>query len=150
MVWSLPGSWTTGLPLDFIELCIFSYERTSQPTIGKFYCSIDSRLLAKWSRPDNIHRFVDGIATFNRVSEQLMVYDAPPIRSMRLQLKMCTETVESLNSECTELKTNFQQSRTELQTTKATLGEITFKNTALQASKSSKVLKKGYKNLTAH
>ena len=106
----------------------------SKTTIGKFYCSIDSRLDAKGCRPDNIHRFVDIIVRSNRISDQAMLYDAQPtcIRSMCSQLKKCTENLESLNSECTEIKQNFQQTRNELKTSKAALREMTSENTALK------------------
>ena len=61
-----------------------------------------------------------------------MLDDAQPIRSMCSQLKKCSENLESLTSECTELKHNFQQTRNELKTCKAALREMTSENTVLE------------------
>ena len=76
--------------------------KASKSTIGKLYSSIDSRLHAKGCRPDNCYRFVDAIVRSNRISDQAMVYDTQPIRSMSSHLKKCTENLESLNLECTK------------------------------------------------
>ena len=78
--------------------------KSSKTAIGKLYCSIDSNLQEKGSRPDNIYRFVERIVSSKRHSEERMPYDTQRAESMPVQLKKCTSQLEELNSECTELK----------------------------------------------
>lgn len=108
--------------------CLFCYIGL-ETVIGKLYCWIDSR---KGCRPDIINRFVVGIISSNRNSDQPMAYDAQPISSISSQLKMCTENVGSLNFKCTELKNIFQRTWHELKTSNVALRDITSENTALK------------------
>ena len=71
--------------------------------IGRFYIAIDCNIKEKGSRPDNVFRYVDNIASSKRQSDEPMVYNIPGVKEMSSQLKKCSEKLEEVNMECTEL-----------------------------------------------
>ena len=105
--------------------------KATKTAIGKLYCGIDVNLKEKGSRPDNIHRFVERIISSERHSEELMLYDTQPAKSMSIHLKKCSDQLEMLNSECTELRSKFEKTKSQLRSTKSALRDITNQNTVL-------------------
>ena len=99
--------------------------------LSKLYCGIDSNLKEKGSRPDNIYRFVETIISSQRFSEELLVYDTQPIRSMSLKMTKFSEQLEILNTECTEVRGKFENTRSQLKSSKIALQDITNQNTLL-------------------
>lgn len=113
--------------------------RSTKTVIGKLYCSIDSHLKEKGGRPDNIHQFVERIVSSQCHSEELMKYDNQQAKSMSKQLSKCSEQLEILNLECTELKSNYEKAKGQLRSTKTALRDITNQNSILvQRLKSSR------------
>ena len=99
--------------------------------IGKLYCGIDSHLKEKGGRPDNIYRFVERIVLSQHHSEELMLYDTQRTKSLSIHLRKCSEQLEMLNSECTELRSKFEKSKSQLRSTKTALCDITNQNSVL-------------------
>ena len=97
--------------------------------IGKFYIAIDNNLKEKGGRPDNVYRFIEGVANSKQQPDKPMVYGKDhhqsEVKDMTLQLKQCTRQLEELNSECVELKARFKTSRDQLEASKLTLRDIT-------------------------
>ena len=85
----------------------------------------------KGSRPDNIYWFVERIISSDRHSEELMLYDAQPAKSMSIHLKKCSDQLEMLNSECTEIRSKFEKTKSQLRSTKSALRDVTNQNTVL-------------------
>ena len=131
-VWSLSGRIPTIGFYRALHLYLKQhFKATTKTSIGKFYCSIDVNLKEKGSRPDNIYRFVERIISSDRHSEDLMMYDTQPAKSMSIHLKKCSDQLEMLNSECTELKSKFEKTRSQLRSTKSALRDVTNQNTVL-------------------
>ncbi len=103
----------------------------TKTTIGKLYFGIDSNLKEKESRPDNAYRFVERIISSSRNSEERMLYNTYPIKSMISQAKKCIDELETLNAGCVELKTKLKKTKTQLKSTRHALQDVTNSNTAL-------------------
>lgn len=129
-VWSLTGIPTIGF-YRTLHHYLKKHFKATKTTIGKLYCGIDSNLKEKGGRLDNIYRFVETIISSQRFSEELMVYDTQPIRSISLKMKKCSEQLETLNTECTELRSKFEKTRSQLKSTKTALRDITNQNIVL-------------------
>ena len=86
----------------------------------------------KGSRPDNVFRYVDNIASSKRQSDEPMVYNIHGVKEMSSQLKKCSEKLEEVNMECTELRWRFEISRNQLKTAKLTLCGITDEKLSLK------------------
>ena len=130
-VWSLCGKIPTIGFYRGLHHYLKQHFKATKTLIGKLYSGIDSNLKEKGSRPDNIYRFVERIVSSQRHSEELMPYDTQQVKSMSIDLKKCSEQVEMLNSECTELRGKFEKTRSHLRSTKTALGDITNQNTVL-------------------
>ena len=100
--------------------------------IGKFYATIDHNFQEKGSSPHNIYRFVETIAVSKRHSDEPMVCNIPVIKDIKLQLKECSEQINELHAECTELRQQFKISRNQLRSAKVALQDITNKNQNLR------------------
>ena len=125
-VWSLSGRIPTIGFYRALHLYLKQhFKATTKTSIGKLYCSIDINLKEKGSRPDNIYRFVERIISSDHHSEDLMMYDTQPAKSMSIHLKKCSDQLEMLNSECTELKSKFEKTRSQLRSTKSALRDVT-------------------------
>lgn len=106
--------------------------RITKVLIGRFYCTMDSNLQEKGSRPDNVYRYIDNIACSKRQSDEPMVYNIQGMNKMSSQLKKCSEKLEELNTECTELRQRFEMSRNQLKAAKLTLHAIADENVNLK------------------
>ena len=106
--WSLSGRIPTIGFYRALHLYLKQHFKATKTSIGKLYCAIDVNLKEKGSRPDNIYRFVERIISSDCHSEELMLYDAQPAKSMSIHLK-CSDQLEMLNSECTELRSLRRQ-----------------------------------------
>lgn len=138
-VWSLSGRIPTIGFYRALYLYLKQHFKATKTSIGKLYCGIDANLKEKGSRPDNIYRFVERIVSSDRHSEDLMMYDTQPVKSMSIHLKKCSDQLEMLNSECTELKSRFEKTKSQLRSTKSALRDVTNQNTVLnQRLKSAK------------
>ena len=60
-----------------------------------------------------------------------MKYNNQQVKSMSKQLSECSEKLELLNLECTELRTSYEEARGQLKNTKAALRDITNQNSIL-------------------
>ena len=100
--------------------------------MGRFYIAIDCNLREKGSRPDNVYRYVDNIARSKLQSDEPMVYNIQGIKEMSSQLRKCSEKLEDLNAECTELREQFEVSRKQLQTAQLALRGVTDANLGLK------------------
>ena len=100
--------------------------------IGRFYIAIDCNLKEKGSRPDNVYRYIDNIASSKRQSDEPMVYNIQDVKEMSSQLKKCSEKVEELNVECNELRQWFKVTKSQLETVELALRSITDENLSLQ------------------
>ena len=60
-----------------------------------------------------------------------MLYDAQPAKSMSIHLKKCSDQLEMLNSECTEIISKFEKTKSQLRSTKSALRDVTNQNTVL-------------------
>ena len=60
-----------------------------------------------------------------------MLYDLQPAKSMRVHLNKCSDRLEELNEECTELKSKFENTKHQLRSTKSTLRDVTSRNIVL-------------------
>lgn len=130
-IWNLSGRIPTIGFYRALHHYLKQHFKASKTAVGKLYCCIDENLKEKGSRPDNIHRFVERIVSSERCSEELMLYDTQPARSMSLHLKKCSDQVAMLNSECGELKSKFEKTKTQLRNAKSALRDITNQNAVL-------------------
>lgn len=130
-VWNLSGRIPTIGFYRALHVYLKQHFKVTKTAIGKLYCSIDSNLKEKGGRPDNTYRFVERIVSSQHYSEELMLYDTQPAKHMSARLKKCSEQVEVLNSECTELRSKFENTESQLRSTKSTLRDITNENTVL-------------------
>ena len=130
-VWSLSGRIPTLGFYRALHLYLKQHFKATKTSIGKLYCGIDVNIKEKGSRPDNIYRFVERIISSDHHSEELMVYDTQPAKSMSIHLKKCSDQLEMLNSECTELRSKFEETKSQLRSTKSALRDVTNHNTVL-------------------
>lgn len=130
-VWSLSGRIPTIGFYRALHHYLKQHFKATKTVIGKLYCGIDSNLKEKGSRPDNIYRFVESVISSWRHSKELMLYDIQPAKSMSIHLNKCSEQLEMLNLECTELRNKFEKTKSQLRSTKAALRDITNRNTVL-------------------
>lgn len=130
-VWSLCGRIPTIGFYRALHVYLKQNFKATKTSIGTLYCGIDVNLKEKGSRPDNIYRFVERIISSARHSEELMMYDTQPAKSMSIHLKKCSDQLEKLNSECTELRSKFEKTKSQLRSTKSALRDITNQNTVL-------------------
>lgn len=106
--------------------------RITKVLIGRFYIATDYNLQEKGSRPDNVYRYIDNIACSKRQSDEPMVYNIQGVKQMSSQLRECSEKLEELNVECSQLKQRFEISRNQLKTAKLALRAITNENLSLK------------------
>ena len=106
--------------------------RITKVLIGRFYIAVDCKLKEKGSRPDNVYRYIDNITRSKRQSDEPMVYNIQGVKEMGSQLKKCSEKLEELNAECTELRQRFEISRSQLKTAKLALRATTDENLSLK------------------
>ena len=125
------GSSSGRIPTIGFYRALHHYLKQQFKATGKFYCGIDSNLKEKGSRPDNIYRFVERVISSRRHSEELMLYNTQPTKSMSIHLKKCSEQLEILNLEYTELRSKFEKTKSQLRSTKFALRDITHQNTVL-------------------
>ncbi len=85
--------------------------KVSKRQIAVFYMSIDTKLRAKGSRPDNIYRFIDNLS--KNPSDQVMYYGTQERRVIQLKSDAvrCTQKLEKMTSEYMELKKQFEESK---------------------------------------
>ena len=130
-VWSLGDKIPTIGFYRALHYYLKQHFKVTKTAIGKLYCGIDLNLKEKGSRPDNIYRFVERVISSQRHSEELMLYDTQPAKSMSVHLKKCSEQVEMLNLQCAELRSKFEKTKSQLRSTKSALRDITNQNTVL-------------------
>lgn len=106
--------------------------RSTKVLIGRFYATIDRNFREKGSRPDNIYRFVERIVASKRQSDEPMVYNIQVIKEIKSQLKKCSEQIDELHAECTELRQKFEISRNQLRCAKLALHDTTNENQSLK------------------
>ena len=118
--------------LVFIERYTPTQKKQPQVTkvaIGKFYIAIDSNFKEKGSRPDNVYRCIERISKSQQQSDKPMVYVkdlyCKEVKDITSQLKQCNEQLIELNTECSELKQQFKDSRDQLGAFKLALRDIT-------------------------
>ena len=79
--------------------------RTCKIAIGKFYIAIDTNLLRKGSRPDNVYRFIENISqSQSDQSHQLMnygniqerVWRRQELKEMKSEVDACNQKVEQM------------------------------------------------------
>ena len=75
--------------------------------IGKFYIEIDRNFAEKRGRADNVYRYVERCLKSNQPPDQLMIYGREnhlsEIKTLQSSTKHCTEQVQNLSMEVTEL-----------------------------------------------
>lgn len=79
-----------------------------------------------------MYRYIDNIVTSKRQSDEAMVYSIQGVKEMSSQLRKCSQQLEKLNIECTELRQQKQISRNQLTTAKRALRAITNDNHSLK------------------
>lgn len=100
--------------------------------IGRFYMAINCHLKEKGSRPDNVYRYIDKITSSKRESAESMVYYIHGMKEISSQLKKCSEKIEGLNAECTQMRQRFEISRNQVRTVKLALRATTDENVGLK------------------
>ena len=76
---------------------------------------------------------------FLAIFQELMVYNTQPIRSMSLKMKNSSKQLETLNTKCTELRSKFEKTISQLIITKTAVWDIANQNPVLnQKLKNSK------------
>lgn len=75
-----------------------------------------------------MYRYIDNIASSKRQSDEPIVYNIQGVKEMSSQLKKCSQKLEELNMECTELRQQFEISRNQLKSAKLALRDITNDN----------------------
>lgn len=128
--WTLSGRIPTIGFYRALHLYLKQHFKATKTSVGKLYCAIDVNLKEKGSRPDNIFRFVERIVSSEHHSEELMLYDTQPAKSMSIHLKKCSDKLEMLNAECTELRSKFEKPKSQLRST-STLRDVSNENTVL-------------------
>ena len=102
--------------------------QSTKVAIGKFYIAIDKNVRERGSRPDNVYRFIERVAKSSE-SDKLMTYDKgaciTELKTMRSELKHCTDHVTSLNREVNELKQQLEESRKQLHSAQDALRDVT-------------------------
>lgn len=131
-VWSLSGRIPTIGFYRALHHYLKQHFKATKTAIGKLYCGIDANIKEKGIRPDNIYRFVERVISSQRHSGELMLYDTQPAKSMSIHLKKCSEQLEMLNLDCTDLRSKFENTKSQLRSTKCALRDVTNQNSVLK------------------
>lgn len=109
--------------------------KVSKRQIALFYMSIDTKLKAKGSRPDNIYRLIENLS--KDPSDQVMYYGTQERRVIHLKSEavQCTQKLEKMTSEYMELKKQFEESKCKLQGTERVLRDVTNQRDTIKRSK---------------
>lgn len=117
----------------FLKKWPVSY-RTSKQAIGKFYCAIDPNLKARGFQADNVYRFIERISHDAQSPNEVMSYGNREslIKAMHTEARACTDQMETLNTECVQLKEKLEKSQKHLSCARKALQDITNEKFELQ------------------
>lgn len=89
--------------------------RSTKKTIATFYCAIDSNLQARGLRVDSVYRLIERISQGKQPPYSIMTYgntiqsSESVMKAVRSETSACTEQVEALASECTQLREKLEK-----------------------------------------
>ena len=103
--------------------------KLTKQAIGRFYNAIDPTLKAKGIRPDNVYRLIERISQNTQDLNSIVSYgimsDKSIVKAMQVEARACTERVETLSSECKQLREKFEESQKQLSCARKALRNIT-------------------------
>ena len=113
---------------QFLKKWPVSY-RSTKKTIATFYCAIDPNLKARGIRVDNVYRLIERTSQGKQSPYGVMSYGnaycESVIKAMCSETNACTEQVEALTLECTQLRKKLEESQKQLSCTRKALQDVT-------------------------